>query len=70
MRTIELPRIIRTNFYYLLGTTFWIDVCPKDANLLASGGSDKSIKIFDRRVSKVTKTLDNVHSSKLLLPTI
>ena len=44
--------------------TFWIDVCPTDANLLASAGLDRSIKIIDRRESKIVKTIDEIHSSK------
>ena len=37
--------------------TNWIDVCPKDGNLLASCGEGEcmGIKIYDRRESKFVK---------------
>ena len=43
--------------------TYWIDVCQNDGNLLVSGGTDTSIKVFDKRESKIIKTFD-VHSRK------
>ena len=46
--------------------TLWIDVYQNDGNLLASGGTDKNIKIFDKRESKVIKTFDGVHAGKNL----
>ena len=45
--------------------TYWIDVCQNDGNLLVSCGTDTSIKIFDKRESKIIKTFD-VHSRKNL----
>lgn len=42
--------------------TLWIDVCPNNGNLLASGGDDRNIKIFDKRVSTIVKTFDHIHS--------
>ncbi len=46
--------------------TVWIDVCQSNGNLLASGGQDSIIKIFDKRGSKIVKTFQGVHSSKEL----
>ncbi len=43
--------------------TWWIDVCPSDSNLLAAGGKDISVKVYDRRESKIVKTFGNeLHS--------
>lgn len=44
-----------------LDLTTWIDVHPSDGNI-----SDKNVKIYDRRESRVVKTFDEVHSSKTL----
>lgn len=55
------------NFLYhtnpLLDTTWWIDVCQSNENLLASGGKDKNVKVFDKRESKIVQTFDGIHSS-------
>ena len=40
---------------------------PCRSNLLASGGYDKNIKIYDRRVSKIVKTIDDIHSGNICL---
>lgn len=42
----------------------WIDVCPRNGNLVATGSNDGSIKIFDRREFNIVKTLNSIHSSK------
>ena len=44
--------------------TYGIDVCPINGNLVAAGGDDKSLKIFDKREAKIVKTYDDLHSSK------
>ncbi len=41
-----------------------IDVCQSNGNLLASGGHDKHIKIFDKREPKIVKTFEGDHSGK------
>ena len=48
-------------YYY----TYWIDVCPTDSKLLASCGDDGRIMIFDKRESKIVKTIGDIHSSKI-----
>ena len=52
---------------YSIGLHFWIDVCPTDANLLAVGGPDGSIKIFDRRESNIVKTFQLINARKICL---
>ncbi len=52
----------------VIGWTYWIDVCQSNGNLLASGGQDKAIKIFDKREPKIVKTFEAVHSRKELHP--
>ena len=47
--------------------THWIDVCPTDTNLLASGGQDKQIKIYDRRTSKIVKKFDGMYTGEICL---
>ncbi len=47
-----------------LDRTNWIDICQSNGNLLASGGQDKAIKIFDKRESKIVETFDDIHSGK------
>ena len=49
----------------LIAYTYWIDVCQRDGNLLTAGGSDKNIKIFDKRESKIVKIFQ-VHQSNVL----
>ena len=45
--------------------TWWIDVCPDDENLLAAGGKDNNVKIYDRRESRIVKTFgDELHSGR------
>ena len=45
-----------------LGVTYWIDVCQSDGNMLASGDSNKQLKIFDKRKSKIVQTFDGIHT--------
>lgn len=45
--------------------TFWLDVCPGDGRLVALGDESGSLKIFDRRISKVANILSNIHSSNV-----
>lgn len=45
--------------------TLWIDVCPNNGNLLASGGQDENIKIFDKRQSKIVQTFDDIHNGDI-----
>ncbi len=42
----------------VIGVTSWIDVCQSNANLLVSGGGENSIRIFDKRESKIVKTFE------------
>ncbi len=44
--------------------TYSIDVCQSNSNLLVSGGEEETIKIFDKRQSKIVKIFEDVHSSK------
>lgn len=55
--------------YYQLpiGWTNWIDVCPSNNNLLATAGSDLNVKIYDRRESKIVKTIDANHTGTIIL---
>ena len=45
--------------------TITIDVCPTDANLLASGGTDLDVKIYDRRECRIVKIFNEIHRSKM-----
>ena len=51
----------------LLDWTNWIDVCQSNGNLLAAGGDDKNVKIFDKRESKIVRTFYGIHRSNILL---
>ena len=35
--------------------------------MLAAGGSDKNVKIFDKRVSKIVQTFDGIHTRNIFL---
>ena len=51
----------------LLDWTFWIDVCQNDGNMLASGGTDVNLKIFDKRESKIVQTFNEIHLGNIFL---
>lgn len=44
--------------------TFWIDACPSNGNLIASGGEDKSIKLYDKRSSRIVKIFNELHEGE------
>ena len=46
----------------------WIDICPTDANLVAFGGVDRDVKIYDRRESKIVRIF-SFHAGKILFDT-
>ena len=50
-----------------LGSTSWIDVCQNNGSLLATAGVDNNVKIFDKRVSKVVHTFDDIHTRNIFL---
>lgn len=41
----------------------WVE-WQNDGNLLASGGYDKALRIYDIRVGKIVKNIENVHNGK------
>ena len=43
----------------------WIDVCQSDGNILVSGGTERQVKIFDKRKSKIAQTFDNIHTGNI-----
>ena len=49
----------------VIDETYWIDVCPTDANLLASCGLGPIIKIYDRRVAKIAKIIGKDEGGKM-----
>ena len=49
----------------LLVTTYWIDVCQSNGNLLASGGEDHNVKVFDKREVKIVRTFDDIHYGRI-----
>ena len=52
-------------FVPYIAIVYWIDVSQRDGNLLAAV-DDKDLKIFDKRESKIVKTIDGIHESKIL----
>ena len=66
LEKLFLHRLILNLCYaYLLfyeDYTIWIDICPSNGNMLATGGMDKDIKIFDQREAKIVKTFEGIHS--------
>lgn len=48
-------------YHIFLVDMYWIDVCQNNGNLVAAGGTDKSIHIFDKRELKVVDTFDDIH---------
>ena len=42
----------------------WIDVNPINSDLLASGGDDGQIRIYDKRNSQIVRTFGDVHICK------
>ena len=47
-----------------LDCTFWIDVCPVNANLVVAGGANQLIQVYDRRSSAIVLTFGDIHSGK------
>ena len=52
------------NLFSLLDITYWIDPCQANSNLLATGGSSKTINVYDKRNSQIVKTFEDIHSGK------
>lgn len=44
--------------YYGIGWMRWIDVCPTNGNLIATGG------IYDHREINVSKKVERIHTGK------
>lgn len=51
---------------FLIATIGWIDVCPRNGNLLAVCSGDSYIKILDKRESKFVKVFDPIQKGKIL----
>ena len=51
----------------LLEGTAWVDVYQINGSLLATGGTEKNVKIFDKRESKIVKTFDDIHKGNNFL---
>ena len=52
------------NLSALLETTYCIDPCQANSNLLATGGESKKINVYDKRNSQIVKTFEDIHSRK------
>lgn len=55
-----------TFYFFVAGRTLWVDVCQNNGNFLAAGGTDGTVKIFDKRGPDIIKTLEGCHSSNFL----
>ena len=55
-----------TEFLLPSDFTFWIDVCQSNGNLLASGGDDYQVKIFDKREANIVQTFESVPNRNIL----
>ena len=49
----------------LVDNILWIDICQSDGNMLAAGGWSRNVKIFDKRVSKIVQTFQDIHKSNI-----
>lgn len=65
---VSFPFNIFLNIAFVFKTprTYWIDVCQNNGNLLATGGWEKNIKIFDKRELKIVKTFEGIHSGNII----
>ena len=52
-------------YFWAVSATSWIDVCQSNGNLVASGGNDQLVKIFDKRESKIVRTFGGIHESNI-----
>lgn len=68
MNHLEMRQILVWNlfdFTIFLAAIYWIDVCPSDGNLVATGDEQGTIKIYDKRgKTQNTKTFHKVHRRK------
>ena len=51
-------------FLLMVDCARWIDVCQSNGNLLASGGEDCGVHIFDKRESRVVQIFPKSHTSE------
>ena len=48
-----------------LDNTYWIDICQRDGNMLATCGYDKYVRIFDKRESRIVRTFYDIHEGNI-----